>query len=89
MNYGNYAGQNIISLSYDIKQVIYILNLIKNKTTILESNNEFKMFSGFNFESDIRNIYMSIIPDYNVNNSINNINLELNDIEYIIIEVVN
>ncbi len=90
-NKGNYGGENIIALTHDINQVIFILNLLLNNTKIDNSwdkYNLFQKFSVFNQNwGDYRENYLSVQPEYNVNNSILNIRNQIHDIDYIIIEV--
>jgi len=90
-NYGNFGGENIISFSHDIYQVIYILKLIIENKKFNINDNEytlFKQLSVFNQNiGDYRQNYLSVFQDYDINESINNIHNQLKEIEYIILEV--
>jgi len=91
LNYGCFGGKNVISLTHDCNQVSYLLNLIKNKVLMNESNIEMKLFKNMSVFiqniGDYRQNLLSVIPNYDINESIINIHNELNNIEYIIIEV--
>jgi len=91
LNYGNYGGYNVISFSHDIYQVIFLLNIIKNNTIISPESNNYDLIKRLSvFIQDIgdyRSNLLSVLPDYDINSSINNIHNELQEIEYIILEV--
>jgi hypothetical protein len=88
-NLGNLGGENVISFSHDIYQVIFLLNLIKDKKNINDiDNNLIKKFSVFiQNNGGYRGNYLSKNPNYNINDSIIQINNQLKEIEYLILEV--
>ena len=89
-NYGNYGGSNVISFSHDIYQSHFLLKLIKNNK-IIKDPYYYSLFSRLSVFiqdcGDYRSNLLSIIPDYDINNSIENIHNQLNEVEYIILEV--
>jgi hypothetical protein len=87
LNYDSRGGKNIIALTHDIYQVLFVLDIIINKKNIYEIpliNN----FSAFLSDvGDYRNNYLSVEPEFNIMDSVLNINKELFNIKYIVIEV--
>ncbi len=91
LNYSCYGGVNIVSLSHDIYQAYFLLNLIKNKRIINSVDEDYSLISRLyvfiqNW-GDYRENLLSVIPDYDINKSIENMHNQLNELEYIILEV--
>jgi len=91
LNNGCFGDKNIISLSQDIYQALFLLKLIKEKRHICSNDIDYnlltRMLVFIQNKADYRDNLLSVNKDYNINNSIINIYNELNNIEYIIIEV--
>lgn len=89
-NYGNYGGSNVISFSHDIYQAHFLLNLIKNNRIVTDPY-YYSLFSRLSVfiqdRGDYRCNLLSVITDYNINASIENIHKQLSEVEYIILEV--
>ena len=91
LNLGSCGGTNVLSLSHDTYQTGFFLNLIRNKQTIHSQNNEYhllsKMIVYLQNIGDYRQNLLQSIPDWDINVTIENIYNQLNDIDYIIVEV--
>lgn len=91
LNYGNYGGYNVISFSHDLCQASFLLNLIKNNRNIKNTDEDYNLLQRLSVfiqnSGDYRENLLSVIPDYDINNSIQNIHNQLQEIKYIIIEV--
>ena len=91
LNYGCYGGNNIISLSHDLYQTFFLLNIIKNNRKIKNTDEDYYLLQKLSVFiqniGDYRENLLSAIPDYDINNSIENIHNQLSEIKYIIIEV--
>jgi hypothetical protein len=91
LNYGNYGGHNVISFSHDLYQTSFLLNLIKNNRNIKNTDEDYYLLQKLSVfiqnTGDYRENLLSVIPEYDINDSIQNIHNELNEIKYIIIEV--
>ena len=87
LNYNSEGGKNIIGLTHDINQAIFILDIIRYKKNVNNIPN-FNKFSVFLSNiGDYRSNYLSTDLDFQILDSIVNIEKELCNIKYIIIEV--
>jgi hypothetical protein len=87
LNLGCYGWNNIISLSHDLFQAAFLLNIIKNNRKIKNTDEDYNLLQKLSVfiqnHGDYRENLLSIIPDYDINNSIQNIHNEFNEIKYI------
>ena len=90
-NYGNFGGENVISFSHDFNQTKYLLELIYNNKKIeknTEQYNQLKNLSVFiSDKGDYGKNYLKHVPNFTISNSIENIHKQLDEVEYIIIEI--
>lgn len=90
-NVGALGGKNVLSGSHDIYQVIFLLNIIKDNIIISPEYNNYNLITKLSVfiqnYGDYRQKLLSVLPDYDINQSINNIHNQLQEIEYIILEV--
>ena len=90
-NLGAIGGKNVVSCSHDIFSANFLLDLIKNNRKIKNTDEDYHLLQKLSVfiqnQGDYRKNLLSTIPNYDINNSIQNIHNELNEIKYIIIEV--
>ena len=90
-NLGAIGGKNVVNCSHDIFSANFILDLIKYNKKIKNDDIYYELYNKFFIfiqkHGDYREKLLSAIPDYDINNSIQNIHNELNEVKYIIIEV--
>ena len=79
----------MITSTHDAYQVMFLLDIIINKKKISENDIDYNLIKDnlLMLRDDFKNIYLQYDLNYDINNSIKNIHNELNQINFIIIEI--